>query len=185
MKAVLKIVKAVDWFSMTVGRTISVGIPVLILVIAFEIVMRSFFKTSTHWSYDISIFIYGYTGLLAGAWVMKEGQHINVDILQAKLSPRGRAVTDVVSALIIIFFLIIMIKSGTSLALAAFKMHQKSPSLWGAPIAHFKAVIPVAAAMVLIQTLANLVRHLHLAVTGRPLEPRDDDQAEAAGPPAA
>ena len=181
MNILLKIVKAVDWASTTLGRTISVGVPLLVLIILYEIFSRFFFGVSTHWSYDISIFIYGYTGLLAGAWVMKDRKHINVDIVLSALNPRGKAVANSISALIVIFFLVILIMSGSKLALASFKMSQKSPSLWGAPIAHFKAVIPAAAFMVLVQTLANLVRDLYMSVTGKPLEPTEEE-ADAANP---
>jgi len=145
--------------------------PFMVSVLFVEVIARYFFNHPTIWAYDLSIFAYGYTGLLAGAYVLKTGDHINVDLVHAKLSPRGQAILELIHGLLIFFFAILVICTTWEPALHAISNHETRPGEWSPPIGHFKLMIPVGGSLILLQQLANWIRSLYRLITGRELRP--------------
>src|SRR3546814_19006289 len=66
----------------------------MLAVMIWEIVLRYFFNSPSLWAYDISLFIYGGYIALGGAYTYLAGGNVNVDIIWGPLSPRGRAVLE-------------------------------------------------------------------------------------------
>ena len=51
----------------------------------------------------------------------------------------------------------------------SWQLRELSSSAWGQPVYHLKTLIPVAVLLMLLQSLAEFLRNLHLARTGREL----------------
>jgi TRAP-type mannitol/chloroaromatic compound transport system permease small subunit len=102
-----------------------------------------------------------------GAYVYAVDGHVNVDIFHGRLSPRKKAVVDLITAPFFFFFVFIMFWFGGKFALNAWGFKETLSSAWGPPIYPVKTVIPVAAGLLLLQGLARFIRNLHLAVTGK------------------
>lgn len=164
------LILGIDRLSLLVGYLVSVLVPGMVIVLAIEVVSRYVFDAPTLWVYDTATFMFGYCGLLAGAFAMRERAHINVDILYARLSKRVRAGLDVVTGLLTFFFLILVILYTWPEAMTAIARGTRRPSEWAPPVGHYVLLIPVSAGLVLLQGLANWVRSLHLVVTGRELD---------------
>ena len=56
---------------------------------------------------------------------------------------------------------------GGKFALISLSFRETLSSAWAPPIYPVKLVIPVAAALLILQGLARFIRNLHFAVTGR------------------
>ena len=167
----LKIVlRAVDQLSEGIGLLVSVLMPAMVVVLAIEVVARYVFDSPTIWAYDTAIFMFGYTGLLGGAYALKRREHINVDLFYARLSPRGRAVLDVITGLLFFFFMALVVFYGWTTAIEAIKGGEATATLWGPPIGHFKLMIPIGAGLLILQGLANWIRSLYQAATNRELD---------------
>ena len=164
------ILRSIDRLSSLVGTAVSVLLPALTLVLTFEVVARYFFKRPTIWAFDMAIFMFGYCGLLAGACLMKEKGHINVDLIYGRFSPRGKAVLDVITGLLFFFFMTLVVAYGWKAAYSALSFGDHRPTEWGPPLGHFKLMIPVGAFLLLLQGLANWIRNLYLAITGEELK---------------
>lgn len=168
MKAIRYYVRLVDGLSTAVGLVVSVLVPAMPCVILYEVAARFFFDAPTLWAFDTSVFLFGYTGLLAGAYVHRQRSHISVDILYASLSPRRKAVLDVVAEPLVVFFLVLVVIYGWRAAADAIRLGTRRPSEWGPPLGHFMMMIPVGAALLILQSSANWLRSLYLALMGRP-----------------
>jgi len=164
------ILRLIDRLSSFVGTAVSVLLPALTLVLTFEVVARYFFERPTIWAFDMAIFMFGYLGLLAGAYVLKEKEHINVDLIYGRFSPRGKAVLDVITGLLFFFFMTLVVAYGWKAAYSALSFGDHRPTEWGPPLGHFKLMIPVGALLLLLQGLANWIRNLYLAITGEELK---------------
>jgi TRAP-type mannitol/chloroaromatic compound transport system permease small subunit len=170
MQALKLFIRIVDKISCWIGTAVSVLLPAMTLVLAFEVVARYVFKRPTIWAFDMSIFMFGYCGLLAGAYVLRNKEHINVDLLYGRFSPRGKAIMDVLTGLLFYFFIILVIIYGWKAAHSALLFGDRRPTEWGPPLGHFKLMIPVGALLLLLQGLANWIRNLYLAITGKELD---------------
>lgn len=163
-------IRAVDGVNRRIALAASVLIPAMVAVISIEVVLRYLFNRPTVWAYDTAIFMFAYCGLLAAPYVLKVREHINVDVLYSRLSPRGMAVLDAVTAPLIFFFLILVIVYGWEYALSAIALKERTASEWGPPVGHFKMMIPIGAFLLSLQGLADWIRNLYRALTGRELD---------------
>jgi TRAP-type C4-dicarboxylate transport system permease small subunit len=171
MGAVRLYIRIVDKISFVSGRLVSVLMPLMMLVLAFEVVSRYAFNAPTLWAYDTAIFIFGYVGVIAGASLMRERAHINVDLLYARLPPRARAALDVGTGLVALFFLALVALYCWREGVGAIARGARRSTEWAPPVGHFILAIAVGAFLLALQTLANWLRALHLALTGRELAP--------------
>ena len=170
MKALKLYVRIIDRLSVLIGLAMSVLVPVMMLVITYEVVVRYFFKKPTVWAFDTAIFMFGYIGLLAGAYVLKHNKHINVDVIHSRLSPRGKAILDSITAPLILFFLVLVVIYGGDTAWEGIKSGIRRSTEWGPPLSHYLLVIPVSAFFLILQVIANWIRNLHLAITDKELD---------------
>jgi TRAP-type mannitol/chloroaromatic compound transport system permease small subunit len=169
MTAFKRAIGVIDAISEFVGRAVSILLPAMVLVLLIEVIMRYAFRRPTLWAYDTAIFMYGYIGILAGAYALKHKNHIVVDVVYNLFSPRTKAVMNVFTGLLMFLFLVIFIKYTLAVAITALKAGHRTPTQWAPPVGHFRLMIPVGAALLLLQGLANWARDLHFAVTGREL----------------
>jgi TRAP-type C4-dicarboxylate transport system permease small subunit len=177
--ALLKLLlRSIDRLSMIVGYSVAVFVPLMILSLVYEVISRYFFHAPTLWAQDVSIFLFGYIGLLGGAFVMKEHAHINVDLIYARLSLRGRAMCDVISGLVMMFFLILVVVYAWHEGVKAITLGLRRPTDWAPPMGHFILAISIGGFLLLLQTFAHWIRNWHLLLTGRPLEPVAEPSAE-------
>lgn len=170
MKSTLvKIIGWIDRFNEFIGRVVAWLVPAMVIVIAIEVAARYFWNRPTIWVYDIAIFLFGYAAMLGGAHALKNHLHINVDIIYQGRSPRTRAIMDVISGLLIFFFLVLVIIYGWKSAELALAAGEKTNTEWAPPIGHFKLLLPISAAMMLLQGLANWIRSFYLALHNKEL----------------
>ena len=157
----------IDSFSDWSGRLLSYFIYFIIAFLILEITLRYLFNAPTPWAHEMCKIIFGSASVLMGAYCLLHNQHIRIDIIYGKFSPRVRAAVDCFTLLIIIFFAGLMVWQGYGFAKMAFDLGEVpimsfKPVLWP-----YKASIALAGAMVVIQGLVHWIRALHLAITGK------------------
>jgi TRAP-type mannitol/chloroaromatic compound transport system permease small subunit len=170
-KRLVQILNLIDRISEWIGLTVRWLVPAMVVVISFEVVARYLFGRPTIWVYDMAIFLFGYSALLGGAYALKHKNHINVDVVYMGFTDRRKAFSDVVSGLLIGFFLFLIIKYGFKSAIHALEIGERTNTEWAPPIGHFKLLIPVSAVLLFLQGLANWIRSLFLCITGKELTP--------------
>jgi len=170
MPTIRAIVRYVDRLSMFVGYAVSVLCPAMVAVLAFEVIARYIFGAPTIWAYDSAVFMFGYIGLLAGAFVQREKSHINVDLVYSQFGKRGRAVLELISGLLIFFFLILVILYTWGPMVSAFRHHETTSTEWAVPTGHYWLMIPLGAVLLLLQEGANWIRNLYCVLTNEELQ---------------
>ncbi len=66
----------------------------LILASVYEVISRYVFNQPTIWAYEIGYMAMGASFLLGSAYALHDGQHVRIDILACRFSPRLKAVLD-------------------------------------------------------------------------------------------
>ena len=132
---------------------------------------RYVFNAPTEWSYDISYMLYGAAFMLGAAYTLLLDEHVRIEVVYEKVSPRARAIIDAVCYLIFFFPAVIaLLYFGGEFAFKSWKMLEGAGvSMWSPPIYPFKTIIPVAAALLLIQGLVQFVRCVAFIVKGERL----------------
>lgn len=158
MERLRRISAAIDALSEWTGRSLSWLMPLMVSVIAFEVIARYLFAAPTIWAYDSALILYAWVGLVGGAFAMKRGAHIRVDLFTARLPARGQAVLELVGAPLIAFFLCLVLWQVGLAALDAWETGSRRPTEWAPPLIVFLITAPLGAALLLLQLVSQMVK---------------------------
>lgn len=165
-----KILRFIDSISEWTGRIFSWVVLILMALVVFEVIMRRFIGKPTDWSFEVTIQFYALHFMIVAAYGLLHGSHVNVDIIYTNFGARTKAWIDVTTYLIFFFpFIIILLKEGIPYAANSWATHEKSWSAFGPPLYYVKTVIPVTAALLLLQGAAVFIRQLFFAIKGEEL----------------
>lgn len=136
----------------------------LMLVVMYEVVMRKFFNLPTEWGYDACWMLFGVQFMMGGAYTLLHQGHVRIDIVYNVLPPRGKQIFDaVVYAAFFLFVMVLLTWAGVQFAAEAWRTGENlSTSNWLFPSGPIKTVIPVAFFLLILQSLAELIRTLSI-----------------------
>ena len=145
-----------------VGKLASFLILLLNITVLYEVIARYVFNAPTAWNFKLTSFLYGGACILAGAWVLYENRHVSIDLISMRLSPKARAIVNIVTYLFLFFpFVGIILWKGIDQAVWSWQMNQHDfETPWGPPVYPIKTVIPVAVFLLLLQGIAIWIRDL-------------------------
>jgi TRAP-type mannitol/chloroaromatic compound transport system permease small subunit len=167
MKRVLAVI---DLASQWTGKLTSFGVFLFTFLLLYDVIMRFLFNAPTIWCHELALHIFGGYAVLAGPYVLLRDEHVRIDIFYGRFSPRGRAIIDCITYLFFFMFLGLLFWHGSVIAAKSVELRQTvSASPWASPLWPVKLTIPLAAFLMLVQGLANYIRTIVLAVTGKEL----------------
>lgn len=159
---------AVDEISTWVGKLAAWLIVMLMTVVCIEVYKRYILNAPTSWIFDGENMIYGSLFMLAGAYTLAQNAHVRGDFLYSSMRPRMQATLDLI--LYLVFFLpgiAALVFAGYYYAAESWQILEHSNvTADGPPVYHFKSVIPIAGALVLLQGIAEVVRCIVCLRTG-------------------
>jgi TRAP-type mannitol/chloroaromatic compound transport system permease small subunit len=157
----------IDGISTWVGKAAAWLIILLTAVVCVEVFKRYIMNMPTAWIFDADNIMYGTLFMLCGAYTLAQNAHVRGDFLYSSMRPRLQAGLDL--ALYVVFFLpgiAALIYAGADYAGDSWRIGEHSVTANGPPIYHFKTVIPIAGALVMLQGIAEVVRCVVCLQTG-------------------
>lgn len=155
-----KLLLAVDRLSTAVGKAFAWLIVALTVLITWEVLSRKLLSSSHPWTFDAQIMMYGVLFMMAGAYTLAKNGHVRGDVLYGFFPPRLQATIDLV--LYVFFFLpgaAAMVYAGYIYAAESWAIREHSTiTVDGPPLYPFKAFIPIAGALILLQGVVEIVR---------------------------
>jgi TRAP-type mannitol/chloroaromatic compound transport system permease small subunit len=152
---------AVDRFSTFIGKASAWTVVLLTLLITWEVFSRYVLNKPHGWVLDAQIMLYGTLFMMAGAYTLSKNGHVRGDVLYGFFRPRTQATIDLI--LYLLFFLpgvVAMTWAGWTFANEALAIREQTFNADPIPLYPFKFVIPVAAAVLLLQGIVEIVRCL-------------------------
>lgn len=157
-----------DSLSTFVGKAAAWLVGILMLLVCVEVVKRYLLNAPTSEVFDISSMLYGACFMLCGAYALAQNAHVRGDFLYGSFRPRTQAALDL--ALYLLFFLpgiLALCVSGWEFARESWMIGEHSNTTAnGPPVYHFKTLIPIAGALVLVQGTAEIIRCMICLKTG-------------------
>jgi TRAP-type mannitol/chloroaromatic compound transport system permease small subunit len=156
-----KLLLTVDRMSTWLGQAFAWLIVTLALMITWEVFSRYVLNRPHDWALNLQIMMYGTLFMMAGAYTLSKNGHVRGDVLYGFFRPRTQAWIDLV--LYVVFFLpgvVAMTWAGWEYANESLAIREKTFSATPLPLYPFKFVIPIAAGMLLLQGLVEIVRCL-------------------------
>ena len=171
----IRLVRAIDKFSDTTGTWVSwLNVP-LVLAVSYEVIARYAFNAPTIWSFDVTYMLYGTIFMLGSAFALHKGAHIRTDFFYERWSVKTKGWVDSVSYIGLFFpaLIVFLVVSGNE-AWYAFTIHETSEQTpWRPLLWPFKAVVPLASLLLLIQGVSETIKSVYAARTGIELEHKE------------
>ena len=159
-------VEIIDAISTWAGKLFGWLILPMIGCLVYEVFARYLFDRPTLWAYDMTYMLFGSHFMLGTAYALRRGSHIRTDFFYRLWSPRWQGTIDAVLYVCLFF-------PGMAYFLwDSFDFAYKSwirlefgiSSPWSPPIYPFKTVMPVTAALLLVQGVSELIKSIHAAI---------------------
>ena len=179
-----RLLRVIDRFSYWSGKAFAWLIVALTFVVSIEVFKRYILNAPTAWIFDFNNMLYGTLFMMCGGYTLALAGHVRADFVYVYLRPRAQAALYLI--LYLLFFIpgiIGLIYAGYGYAADSWRVGEHSTvTAGGPPVYHFKTVIPIAGALVIIQGLAEIVRCIECLRTGAwPARLEDVEEIDVVG----
>ena len=169
------VIRWIDRFTDVTGRFFALTQLVLVAIITYEVCSRYFFNAPTVWAFESSAMANGASFMLACGYALYKGAHVRTDIFWEKFSERRKGVIDLVSYLVLFFptmlFLMWVGLEGTIHSYITGERSQES--VLRAIMWPFRAAIPLAALLFMIQGVSESLKCWYQIRNGREFQHRE------------
>lgn len=151
--------KLVAWL----GRAAGLLNLALIAVIVIDVLLRALLDQTAAWVGELSWHLFAVIFLLGIPYALQQDRHVRVDLFYERFSPAHKRLVNLVGmACFLLPWALVLFVTGCRFAAEAWASAEGSPNPNGIPwFFPIKAMIPVAAALLILQALATGWRDYH------------------------
>jgi TRAP-type mannitol/chloroaromatic compound transport system permease small subunit len=142
------------------GEFVAYWAVISVFVYYYEVIARFLFNSPTNWVHESMFLMFGMQYMISGAYAYFEDQHVRVDVVYSHLSPRGKAIADIISSIFFFIFAITMFVTGWRFALDAIHNTEISFTEWAVQYWPVKLCIPIGAALIVLQGICKLMKDI-------------------------
>lgn len=159
MRKIERFTDTIDLLSTLSGKISAFALVALVAVVNAGVVARRILGTPIAWGFDVSYMLWGFLFIIASAWAMARREHVTLDVLTQRFSKRTNAILDVILYVCVgLPVLFVLFVKGLGFAYTSFMLKEKVPSPPYLPIYPLKFSIPLGILLLILQTLANLMK---------------------------
>jgi TRAP-type mannitol/chloroaromatic compound transport system permease small subunit/heme exporter protein D len=161
-----RLTDAIEWINVRAGQYVAWWSLMAVFVYYYEVIARFAFNSPTNWVHESMFLMFGMQYMLSGAYAYREDQHVRVDVVYSKFSPRGKAIADIITSVFFFIFIGTLLVTGYRFAADSIAFNEHSFTEWGIQYWPVKLTMPIGAALLLLQGVAKLIKDV-LLVTRR------------------
>lgn len=159
MRGLTGIADALDWFIDRVGRITGWCALALVLVMAFNVLLRYLFRTGSVASQELEWHLMAPICMLGLSYAILHDGHVKVDILYGRFSQRVQKLIDVISTVLVVTVVAILLYLSIPYVQQSYNIGEKSPDPGGLTNRWIvKGMLPLGFALLLIQSIAATLR---------------------------
>ena len=156
-KIIVRYVRFIDAFNRRLGRMIMYLIFVMIGVLMFSTISKSFFLPSL-WTLEVAQFLMVAYFLLGGAYSMQLNNHVRMDLLYGMWSPKTKAWVDVFTVFFLLTYLGVLLYGAFNSTTYSLQYQDRAPTAWRPYMWPIKSVMFIGILMMLLQTVSEFFK---------------------------
>ena len=161
MNLLLKLSQLIDWLNEHVAKGAFWLVLVMTLICAGNASYRFILHDSSNGLLEIQWYLFAAVFLLCAPYTLQKNEHVRIDVLSGKLSPRGLAVIDIIGS---VFFLLPMVILVLWLAIPlvaeSYKINEHSANAGGLIRWPVKILLPIGFTLLALQGISELIKRI-------------------------
>jgi TRAP-type mannitol/chloroaromatic compound transport system permease small subunit len=157
----------IDKISEWSGKIASYVVLIIMIVLIYEVILRTFFGKPTLWGYETAGMLFGAYCMVVGAYTHRHDAHVRMDVLYGRWEVRTKARVEIFTSFLTIAFLAVFLWKAVQNAWESWAMLEYSGSAWGPPVFPLKTVICIGVLLLLLQSVVHFIKNLVVGIKGR------------------
>ena len=171
MRILMRAAALVDGLNERVGKSVYWLVLVAVLVSAGNAIIRKIFNMSSNAFLELQWYLFSAVFLLGAGFTLLRNEHVRIDVLAGRLSPRAQAFIDIFGT---VFFLqpmtLLMVWLSWPIFIRTYTHGEISTNAGGLLIWPARLLVPIGFALLSLQGLSELVKRIAF-VTGKGPDP--------------
>ncbi|MDD3483851.1 TRAP transporter small permease subunit [Azovibrio restrictus] len=159
MKQLLSLARLIDAFNEGIGKAAAWLVLVAVLVSTLNALARYTLNIGSNAFLELQWYLYAAVFLLGAAWTLRRNEHIRIDVVVGRFSPRVHAWIDILGG---VFFLVplctLILWAGIPFAVDAIQSGEVSSNAGGLILWPARLLIPVAFCLLLAQGCSEIIK---------------------------
>ena len=180
MTLLLKLSQLIDWLNERVGRGAFWLVLIMTVISAGNASYRFIFNDSSNGLLEIQWYLFSAVFLLCAAYTLQKNEHVRIDVISGRFSPRGHAVIDIIGT---VFFLLPMVITVVWLSLPliaeSYKIQEYSANAGGLIRWPVKILLPIGFTLLALQGISELIKRIAF-LAGRIADPNEKPKGPTA-----
>jgi TRAP-type mannitol/chloroaromatic compound transport system permease small subunit len=176
----LQLSQLIDKLNERIGKAAFWLVLVMTIICSLNATVRFIFNYSSNGLLEIQWYLFAAVFLLCAPYTLQKNEHVRIDVIAGKLSPKGQAWIDILGTIFFLLPMVIMVL-WLSLPLVAdsFHINEMSANAGGLIRWPVKVILPIAFTLLALQGVSELIKRIAF-LAGR----IDDPSKKEKGPTA-
>ena len=157
----LALSRAIDKLNERVGLTVSWLVLAAVLISAANAVVRKAFNVSSNSFLEIQWYLFSVVFLFCAGYTLLRNQHVRIDVIAGRLSPRAQAWIDILGTLLFLLPMSLTIMwLSWPVFVMAYQRHEVSTNAGGLLIWPARLIVPIGFFLLVIQGVSELIKRV-------------------------
>lgn len=159
MTPLLKLSGLIDALNAAVSKAAFWLVLIMTVISAGNASVRFAFNFSSNGLLEIQWYLFAAIFLLCSAYTLQKNEHVRIDVLSGKLSPRGQAVIDIIGTLVFLLPMVILVLwLSIPLVAESYKIQEMSANAGGLIRWPVKLLLPIGFTLLALQGVSELIK---------------------------
>ncbi len=161
MTLLLKLSQLIDWLNERVGKGAFWLVLIMTVISAGNAVVRFTVNYSSNGLLEIQWYLFAAIFMLCSPYTLLKNEHVRIDVISSRFSPRGLAVIDIIGTLFFLLPMVIVVL-WLSLPLVAdsYKINEMSSNAGGLIRWPVKILLPIGFTLLALQGISELIKRI-------------------------
>lgn len=161
MTLLLKLSKLIDWLTERVGKGAFWLVLLMTIISSANAVVRFIFNYSSNGLLEIQWYLFAAVFLLCAPYTLQKNEHVRIDVLSGKLSPRGLAVIDIIGTLFFLLPMVVLVLwLSMPLIAESYRINEMSANAGGLIRWPVKILLPIGFTLLALQGISELIKRI-------------------------
>jgi TRAP-type mannitol/chloroaromatic compound transport system permease small subunit len=168
--------RLIDRVNEIVGRLVYWLVLLAVIVSSANAVIRYTFDASSNAWLELQWYLFAAVFMLGAGYTLLRNEHVRIDILSSRFSPRVQAWIDILGGLFFLLpIVLIILVLSVSPVVSSFRIHEMSNNAGGLLRWPVKALVPAGLTLLALQAVSEIVKRAAF-LAGRIADPRGSSE---------